>query len=222
MDNQRVSFSQVDQSVLATNNVLRNTYILLSLTLLFGAACAGLAMVTNAPPLGFMSILIYFGLLFVAQALSESPWGILAVFAFTGFLGFTIGPIINLYLHGMTNGAQLVMTSLAGTGIIFFALSGYVLTTRQNFSYLGGFLVVGVMLAFMAGIASMFFQLPALSLAVSAAFILLSSGLIMYETSEIIHGGQRNYILATITLYVSIYNLFLSLLQLLSFFSNRD
>jgi modulator of FtsH protease len=129
-------------------------------------------------------------------------------------MGLTLGPIINMYLS-IPNGDQVVMTAMGGTGIIFLGLSGYVLTTRKDFSFIGGFLMVGILVAFLAGIASLFFSMPGLSLAVSAMFVLLMSGLILYQTSEIIHGGETNYILATVTLFVSIYNLFLSLLQLL-------
>jgi len=206
----------------ATNKVLRNTYTLLALTLLFSGFTAGLAVVTNAPPLGiFITLGGYFGLLFLTTWLRNSPWGLVSVFALTGFMGYTLGPIINAYL-GLPNGPQIVMTAMAGTGIIFLALSGYALVSRKDFSFMGGFLMVGILVAFLAGLAAVFLQMPGLSLAVSAMFILLMSGLILYQTSEIIHGGETNYIMATITLYVSIYNLFLSLLQLLGIFSGED
>ncbi len=143
------------------------------------------------------------------------------VFALTGFLGFTLGPLLNAYL-ALPNGPQLVMTALGGTGVIFLGLSGYALTTRKDFSFMGGFLVVGILVAFLAGIGALIFSLPGLSLAVSAMFVLLMSGLILYQTSEIIHGGETNYILATVTLYVSLYNLFTSLLHLLGAFSGDD
>jgi modulator of FtsH protease len=204
-----------EQSVLATNKVLRNTYALLSLTLLFSALCAGAAIALNLPPMGMLVTFVgYFGLLFLTTRFSNSGLGLLFVFALTGFMGLTLGPIINMYLS-IPNGDQVVMTAMGGTGIIFLGLSGYVLTTRKDFSFIGGFLMVGILVAFLAGIASLFFSMPGLSLAVSAMFVLLMSGLILYQTSEIIHGGETNYILATVTLFVSIYNLFLSLLQLL-------
>ena len=206
----------------ATNKVLRNTYTLLALTLLFSGFTAGLAVVTNAPPLGiFITLGGYFGLLFLTTWLRNSPWGLVSVFALTGFMGYTLGPIINAYL-GLPNGPQIVMTAMGGTGIIFLGLSGYALVSRKDFSFMGGFLMVGILVAFLASLAAVFLQIPGLSLAVSAMFILLMSGLILYQTSEIIHGGETNYIMATITLYVTIYNLFLSLLHLLGIFSGED
>ncbi|MDX1653572.1 MAG: Bax inhibitor-1/YccA family protein [Candidatus Competibacteraceae bacterium] len=209
------------QSELATNKVLRNTYLLLSMTLLFSAVTAGFAMVTNAPPMGFLALIVYFGLLWGTTALRNSPWGILMVFALTGFLGYTLGPLLNYYLS-LPGGNQVVMTAMAGTGVIFLALSGYALVSRKDFSFIGGFLMVGILVAFLASLAGFFLQMPALSLAVSAMFILLMSGLILYQTSEIIHGGETNYIMATVTLYVAIFNLFQSLLMLLGFASGED
>jgi modulator of FtsH protease len=202
--------------------VLRNTYALLAMTLLFSGVTAGVAVVMNTPPLHWIVTLGgYFGLLFLTQALRNSIWGLASVFALTGFMGFTLGPIINLYL-GLPNGGELVMTALGGTGVIFLGLSGYALTTRKDFSFLGGMLMVGILVAFVASLGAIFFQIPALSLAVSAMFILLMSGLILYQTSAIIHGGETNYIMATVTLYITIYNLFLSLLQLLGIFGGDD
>jgi modulator of FtsH protease len=209
-------------SVLETNKVLRNTYTLLSMTLIFSGLCAGIAVMTNMPPLGMLITMVgYFGLLFLTTKFSNSAMGLVFVFALTGFMGLTLGPIISMYLS-IPNGDQIVMTAMGGTGIIFLGLSGYVLTTRKDFSFLGGFLMVGILVAFLAGIASMFLSMPGLSLAVSAMFVLLMSGLILYQTSAIINGGERNYILATVTLFVSIYNLFLSLLQLLGAFGGDD
>ena len=211
-----------EQSVLATNKVLRNTYALLSMTLIFSALCAGAAVALNMPPMGMIVTLVgYFGLLFLTTRFSNSGLGLLFVFALTGFMGLTLGPIISMYLS-IPNGSQIVMTAMGGTGVIFLGLSGYVLTTRKDFSFIGGFLMVGILVAFLAGIASMFLSMPGLSLAVSAMFVLLMSGLILYQTSEIIHGGETNYILATVTLFVSIYNLFLSLLQLLGALGGDD
>jgi modulator of FtsH protease len=210
-----------EQSVLATNKVLRNTYTLLSMTLLFSALCAGIAVMTNMPPLGMIVTLVgYFGLLFLTTRFRNSGLGLLFVFALTGFMGLTLGPIVNMYLS-LPNGEQVVMTAMGGTGVIFLGLSGYALTTRKDFSFIGGFLMVGILVAFLAGIASMFLSMPGLSLAVSAMFVLLMSGLILYQTSQIIHGGETNYIMATVTLYVSIYNLFVSLLQLLGAFGDE-
>ena len=211
-----------EQSVLATNKVLRNTYTLLSMTLLFSALCAGIAVMINMPPMGMIITLVgYFGLLFLTTRLRNSGWGLVSVFALTGFMGLTLGPIISMYLT-IPNGDQIVMTAMGGTGIIFLGLSGYALTTRKDFSFMGGFLMVGILVAFLAGIASMFLSMPGLSLAVSAMFVLLMSGLILYQTSAIIHGGETNYIMATVTLYISIYNLFLSMLQLLGALGGDD
>ncbi len=209
-------------AVLATNKVLRNTYALLSLTLLFSAAVAGISMALNLPHPGLIiSLAGYFGLLFLTSKFRNSAAGLLCVFALTGFMGYTLGPILNHYLS-LPNGASVVMTALGGTGAIFLGLSAYVLTTRKDFSFMGGFLMVGILVAFLGGLGAFFFEMPLLSLAVSGMFVLLMSGLILYETSNIIHGGETNYIMATVTLYVSIYNLFLSLLQLLGVFSGEE
>lgn len=209
--------SRPAESALATNKVLRNTYILLSMTLLFSAFTAGLAVATNAPPLGLMITLGgYFGLLFLTSALRNSPWGLVSVFALTGFLGYTLGPILNLYLS-LPGGSQIVMTAMAGTGIIFLGLSGYALVSRKDFSFMGGFLMVGILVAFLVSLGAFIFQIPGLTLAVSAVFVLLMSGLILWQTSDIIHGGETNYIMATVTLYIAIFNLFQSLLMLLGF-----
>ncbi len=210
------------ESVLATNKVIRNTYILLSMTLLFSAATAGVSMALNLPHPGLIITLLgYFGLLFLTNYLRDSIWGIASIFALTGFMGLTLGPIISSYVTMFSNGAQLVMMALGGTGAIFIGLSAYAVTTKKDFSFMGGFLMVGILVAFLAGIGAAVFQLPGLSLGVSAMFVLLMSGLILYETSNIIHGGETNYIMATVTLYVSIYNLFLSLLHLLAAFAGE-
>jgi modulator of FtsH protease len=209
-------------AVLATNKVIRNTYILLSMTLLFSAMTAGLSMTLNLPHPGMLLTFVgYFGLLFLTSKFRNSGLGLVFVFALTGFMGLTLGPIISLYLS-LPNGGQLVMTALGATGVIFLSLSGYALSSRKDFSFMGAFLMVGILVAFLAGIASVFLSMPGLSLAVAAMFVLLMSGLILYETSQLVHGGETNYIMATVSLYVSIYNLFLSLLQLLGAFSGDD
>jgi len=211
------------EAVFATNKLIRNTYMLLSMTLLFSAATAGISMVTNIPHPGLLITLVaYFGLLFLIQALKDSVWGIVSVFALTGFMGLTLGPILNMYVSHFANGTELIMTALGGTGAIFVGLSGYALATRKDFSFMGGFLFAGILVAFLAGIGAAIFALPTLSLVVSGMFVMLMSGLILYQTSAMIHGGETNYILATVTLYVSIYNLFMSLLHLLALFSGRD
>ena len=221
-ENHQVLTRQLE-STLAINSVIRNTYILLSLTLLFSALTAGLAMATNAPMLNVWLVLGgYFGLLFVTHMLRNSAWGLLAVFALTGFMGYTLGPLLNAYIGHYANGTQLVAYALGGTGVIFIGLSAYALTTRKDFSFMGGFLMAGILIAFLAGIANIFFAMPGLALAVSTMFMLLMCGLILYETSNLVHGGETNYILATVGLYVTIYNLFTSLLHLLGVFGGDD
>lgn len=208
-------------AALAANKVIRNTYLLLSMTLAFSALTAGVSMSMKLPHPGVLITLAgYFGLLFLTTKFRDSALGLAFVFALTGFMGYTLGPILNLYL-GLPNGAQLVMTALGSTGAVFLGLSAYALASRRNFNFIGGFLMVGILVAFLAGLGAMFFNMPGLSLAVSAMFVLLMSGLILYQTSEIIHGGETNYIMATVTLYVSIFNLFTSLLHLLGF-ASRD
>ena len=208
-------------SVLATNKLLRNTYVLLAMTLAFSALTAGLSMAMNFPHLGLLTLVGYFGLLFLTTKLRNSVWGIVSVFALTGFMGLTLGPMVNYYLS-MPNGGQIVMQALGGTGGIFLALSAYAIKSEKDFSFMGGFLMVGILVGFLAALGAFFFEMPGLALAVSAMFVLLMSGLILYQTSEIIHGGETNYIMATVTLYVSIYNLFTSLLHLLGAFSGND
>lgn len=204
-------------ATISSNKVIRNTYLLLSMTLLFSALTAGASMALNLPHPGIVITLVgYFGLLFLTTKFRNQGLGVAFVFALTGFMGYTLGPILNLYL-GLPNGGQTVMMAFGATAAIFVGLSAYALTTRKDFSYMGGFLTAGILVAFLAALAAVFFTIPALSLAVSAAFVLLMCGLILYETSNIIHGGETNYVMATVTLYVSIFNLFTSLLQLLGF-----
>ena len=217
------AISRPEASILASNKVLKNTYMLLSMTLIFSAITAGTAMNLNLPPFGMIVTLVgFYGLFFLTAKFSNSALGLLFVFALTGFMGLTLGPILTMYVTAFSNGHELIMMALGGTGAVFLGLSGYALTTRKDFSYMGGFLMVGVLVAFLAGIGAIVFAIPALSLAVSAMFILLMSGMILFQTSQIINGGETNYILATISLYVSIYNLFLSLLQLLGAFNGRN
>jgi modulator of FtsH protease len=217
------ALSQSASSTLATNKVLRNTYLLLSMTLFFSAMTAGLAMYLNLPPFNMIITLVgFFGLSFLTSKFSDRALGLLFVFALTGFMGLTLGPILSMYIKAFSNGHQLIMMALGGTGAIFFGLSGYALTSRKDFSFMGGFLMTGILVGFLAAIGAVVFSIPALSLAVSAIFILLMSGMILWETSRIIHGGETNYILATVSLYVSLYNLFLSLLQILGIFGGDD
>jgi modulator of FtsH protease len=213
---------QSQASALATNKVIRNTYMLLSMTLLFSALTAGISTALNLPHPGLLLTLGgYFGLLFATAKFRDSALGLAFVFALTGFMGYTLGPILNAYL-AMPNGGQVVMTAMGATGAIFLGLSGYALTSRKDFSFMGGFLMVGILVAFLAGLGAIFFEMPGLSLAVSAMFVLLMAGLILYETSNIIHGGETNYIMATVTLFVAIFNLFTSLLHLLGFMNGEE
>ncbi|WP_428086276.1 Bax inhibitor-1/YccA family protein [Candidatus Thioglobus sp.] len=210
------------QSIIISG-VLKSTYQLLSATLVFSGLMAYLSLSLNLPHFGLLITLGgYFGLLFLVNKLKNSAGGLLAVFALTGFMGLTLGPIIGSYISGFSNGAELVAMAMTGTGIIFLSLSFYAITSGKDFSFMSGFLTAGIIVAFLAGIGAYFFAIPALSLAVSAAFILLMSGLILFQTSSIIHGGETNYIMATVTLFLSIYNLFLSLLHLLGVFSGED
>jgi len=207
----------------AVNKLIRNTYILLSLTLMFTAVTAGLSMVLRLPHPGLIITLVgYFGLLFLTNYLRNSVWGIAAIFALTGFMGLTLGPIISAYLTMFSNGAELVMMAFGSTAVIFLGLSGYALTTRKDFSFMGAFLMTGILVAFLAGLGAVIFNIPGLALAVSAMFVLLMAGLILYQTSDMVHGRETNYIMATVTLYVSIYNLFISLLQIFGVLGGQE
>ncbi len=207
---------------LSQNRVLRNTYWLLSLTLLFSAGTAAATTALQLPHPGILVTLIgYFGLLFLTVRLRNSGWSLVSVFALTGFMGYTLGPIVGHYL-AMQNGHQVVMMAMGGTAAVFLGLSAYATASRRDFSFMGGFLMTGIIMAFLAGLAAIFFEVPALALTVSAAFVLLMAGLILYQTSQIIHGGETNYVMATVTLYVSIYNLFTSLLHLLGFANSSE
>lgn len=213
---------RVRDSVITTNRVLRNTYFLLSLTLLFSAVTASLAVMANVQYINpILTLIGWFGLYFLTVALRNSRWALFAVFAFTGFTGYTLGPVLNTFLHSFVNGPQIVMSSLAGTGVIFMALSGYVLTTKKDFSFMGGLLFVAMLVGLLASVGALLFNIPTLFIASSAAFVLIASGLILYDTSRIIHGGEQNYIMATIQLYMDIYMLFINLLNILSYFGGR-
>jgi len=211
------------ESVLATNKVLRNTYLLLAMTLIFSAVMAFVSMSMGIRSINPILFLIgSYGLIFLTSMLQNSPLGILAVFGFTGFMGFALGPILNMYLLAIPNGAHLIATALGGTGMIFLGLSAYALTTQKDFSYMGGFLFAAMIVVFIMMLIGLFVQVTALQLVISGAFMLLSSGLILFQTSQIIHGGETNYINATVGLYVSIYNVFISLLQLLTALSGNS
>jgi modulator of FtsH protease len=207
----------------AVNKVLKNTYMLLSATLLFSALMAGVSVAVQMPPmthllsLGGAMLLIWL----VLPRTANSAAGLGVVFAITGLMGFGLGPILTHYL-ALQNGPQIVATAFGGTGVIFLGLSGYALTTRKDFSFMGGFLIAGLLMVLVAALANIFLAMPALSLAISAVVIMLMSGFILYDTSRMINGGETNYITMTISLYLSIYNIFVSLLQILGAFSGDD
>jgi modulator of FtsH protease len=207
----------------AGSRVLRDTYRLLSVTLAFSAVVAvGTSMLGLPHPGLLLTLAGYFGLLFMTAKLRNSAWGLAAVFALTGFMGYTLGPLLNVYL-AIPGGTSIVATAMGATAVVFLGLSAVARSTRiNNLPKLGSFLFVGILTAFVLGLAAIFFQMPMLSLAVSGLFVLLMSGLIVYETQNIIAGGETNYIMATVTLFVAIYNLFTSLLHLLGFFAGDD
>ncbi|WP_109341040.1 Bax inhibitor-1/YccA family protein [Saliniradius amylolyticus] len=222
--NQKTMYNTASKaSVLETNKVLRNTYMLLSMTLAFSAVCAA---ITTAMQISAITSLLMslgaLGVLFVVHKKAESSSAIGWVFLFTGLLGGSLGHILNYYLGAFSNGPELIMQALGGTAVVFFGLSAYALTTKKDFSFMGGFLMVGLIVAIVAGIANIFLQIPAMSLAVSAGIVLIMSGFILFDTSRIIHGGETNYIRATVGLYLSIYNLFTALLHLLGAFGGED
>ena len=217
----RIVVNSKEESLLSTHKVLRNTYFLLGLTMAFSAVVAYISMRLNLPYPNLIVLLVgFYGLLFVTNRLANSAWGILAAFAFTGFMGYTIGPILNVYVaRGMED---LIMLAFAGTAIVFFACSAYVLTTKKDMSFLSTAIFSLFIVLLLGIVASFFFQIPALAVGISALFVVFSTMTILYETSNIIHGGETNYIRATVSIYVSIYNLFISLLRLLSIFSSNE
>ncbi|MBX9607978.1 MAG: Bax inhibitor-1/YccA family protein [Gammaproteobacteria bacterium] len=203
-------------AVVSTNKLIRNTYLLLSMTLLFSALTATLSVALRMPPMTYLVSTVVALLLawFVLPRTANSAAGLGVVFAFTGLMGFALGPMLNMYL-ALPHGPQLVATALGGTGVIFLGLSGYALTTRRDFSFMGGFLFVGMLVVLGASLLNIFLQIPAMSLATSAVVVLLMSGFILFDTSRMVHGGVDNYIVATVQLYMNIFNLFVSLLQIL-------
>lgn len=217
----RIVVNSQEESLLSTHKVLRNTYFLLGLTMAFSAVVAYISMSLNLPYPNLIVLLVgFYGLLFVTNRLANSAWGILAAFAFTGFMGYTIGLILNMYVaRGMED---LIMLAFAGTAIVFFACSAYVLTTKKDMSFLSTAIFSLFIVLLLGIVASFFFQIPALAVGISALFVVFSTMTILYETSNIIYGGETNYIRATVSIYVSIYNLFISLLRLLSIFSSDD
>jgi len=217
------SIARPADGALAVNKVIKNTYMLLSATLIFSALMAGVSMYLH---MGFGANL--FALIgsvalmwLVLPRTANSSTGIWVVFGITGLLGFGLGPILSAYLS-LPKGPEIVATALGGTGVIFLGLSGYALTTRKDFSFMGGFLIAGMLMVFVAALANIFLEMPALSLAVSAVVIMLMSGFILYDTSRMIHDGNANYIMMTVSLYLNIYNIFISLLQILGALGGDD
>ncbi|WP_154124131.1 Bax inhibitor-1/YccA family protein [Grimontia hollisae] len=221
MNERFVSASQTQQSVLATNKVLRNTYFLLSLTLVWAAVVAGVSMAANLPYPGLIITLVgFYGLLFLTEKNKNNSMGLVFTFLFTGFTGYTLGPILNMYVGAGMGWA--IAPALGGTALTFMAASAYALTTKRDLSFLNGMLLAGFVVIIVGMIANIFLQMPMISVALSGIFVLFSTGAILLTTQSIVRGGESNYISATITLYVSIYNLFLSLLQLLGIFGGDD
>lgn len=223
MNQQYSTVAQRTSSVLETNKVLRNTYMLLALTLLFSAFTAALSMFLKMPSMTYLISVIGAMVIamFILPRFANSTAGIGIVFLVTGLLGFGLGPILSLYA-AMPNGSNIITLSLAGTGVIFIGLSAYALISKKDFSFLGGFLMVGFLMVLLAAVANIFLQIPAMSLAISAVVIMIMSGFILYDTSRIVNGGETNYVLATIGLYMTIFNIFVSLLQILGIMGNDD
>lgn len=222
MEQRPMYASAAQQSALQTNKVLRSTYMLLAMTLAFSALCAGITMAVGIGPLASIGMTIgAFITLFIIHKKANSAAGIGLVFLFTGLLGGSLGYMLNYYV-ALSNGPELIAQALGGTALVFFALSGYALTTKKDFSFLGGFLMVGLVVVIIAAIANIFFAVPAVSLAISAAIVFIMSGLILFDTSRIVNGGETNYVLATVALYLNIYNLFTAMLHLLGAFGGDD
>lgn len=222
MQEVELNLSRSQEAGLSTNKVIRNTYTLLSMTLFFSAICAVVTMAMQVSQgVGFMLFIGGFITTFVIRATADSAKGLVAVFVFAGLMGGALGPIVAVYMTAFANGSAIVAQALGGTALIFLSLSGYALTTGKNFSFIGGFLFTGMIVALIAMIANIFLQIPAVSLAISSAVILLMSGFILFDTSRIINGGERNYIMATISLYLSIFNIFIHLLNLLAALNGR-
>jgi len=223
MNEVELNIGRSQESALSVNKVVRNTYMLLSMTLFFSAICAVATMALQVSQgVGMMLLIGGFIMSFVVRSTANSSKGLVAIFVFAGLWGGALGPVISVYLAAYANGSAIVAQALGGTAIIFLSLSGYALTTRKNFNFLGGFIFTGMMVVIVAMIANIFLQIPALSLAVSAAVIMLMSGFILFDTSRIVNGGERNYIMATISLYLSIINIFVHLLHLLGALTGRE
>jgi modulator of FtsH protease len=211
------------EAAFATNKLIRNTYTLLSMTLIFSALMAGVSLVLRMPPMTYLLSLggAFILIFFVLPRTANSAKGLGVVFAITGLLGFSLGPMLAMYLS-LAHGPQVVGMAFAGTGVIFLGLSGYALLSRKDFSFMGGFLITGFLVVLMAALANIFLAIPALSLAISSAVIFIMSGFILYDTSRMIHGGQTNYIIATVSLYLNIFNIFVHLLHILGVMGGDD
>lgn len=223
--NQNFSGSTAFSNLTEVNAVLKNTYFMLSLTLLFSALTAWGAMALNAGPVNiFIMLIIIIGFPFLLSRIQNSVWAIPVTFAYTGFIGWTLGPILNFYIKEYSNGPSLIMLALGSTGLIFLLLSALALNPKRNFTGIGSFLMIGVIMAFVASLVNMFFlHMPVLQLAISVIFALISAGYILYTTNSIVHGGCNNYVIATVMLYVSLVNIFLTMLQLFGMFGgNRN
>jgi len=221
MNDQNLAMGHSEASILATNKVLKNTYMLLSMTLVFSGVMAFVGMSMNlGHGASLISSIVAIGMLwFVLPRTANSSAGIPVLFAITGLFGLGLAPMLNIYL---AVNPSIVQTALGGTGVIFLGLSGYALTTRKDFSFMGGFLMVGLVVVLVAALANIFLQMPLMGLVVSGAIVMLMSGMILYQTSSIIHGGETNYIMATASLFISLLNLFQALLHLLSAFGGDD
>jgi modulator of FtsH protease len=214
-DNTRVIDSMTQESALRANKVLRNTYWLLSMTLLFSAFTAFIAMSTGATFINpILMLVVYIGLLFGINATKNSPWGIVLTFALTGLLGYSLGPILNMYIHQFKNGAELIMMAFGTTGLIFLGLSAIAMSPARNFNRVGSFCAVGAIVAIVALVLNIFLQIPALGFVISLVFAFISGGFILWQTNAIVRGEETNYILATVNIYVSLFNIFVTLLQI--------
>jgi modulator of FtsH protease len=223
MDYNHAPVTAAGESSLAVNKLIKNTYTLLAMTLLFSAGTATLSMSMNVAPwvyyasMGAALLLIWL----VLPRTDRSASGIGVVFAITGLLGFGLGPLLNAYAS-LPNGSEIIATAMGGTGVIFLSLSAYALISRRDFSFMGGFLFTGMLVMLIAMVANMFFAIPLMSLTISGVVIVLMSGYILYDTSAMIHGGETNYLHVTIALYLDIMNIFIHLLRILGFLSNDD
>jgi modulator of FtsH protease len=218
MNKVKIAHSLQGDAAVEINSVLRNTYLLLSLTLIFSALVAWFTIEHSLPMLNiFLAIVLMYGLLFLTSKLRNSPFGLVAVFAFTGFLGYITGTYLTQVLIQYTNATKIITTAFGSTAAIFLGLSFYAITTRKNYSYMGGFICAGSLIVVGLMVASFFFNFTFLDLIVCGGFCLISSAYILYTTSSIIHGGERNYITATVSLYISLYNIFISLIRIYSY-----